>query len=71
MTKRRDVLSTIAQAARARGLNWVLVREGANHSVFALDGLRIPVPRHRDLDQQMARILYRECEEKLGKDWWK
>lgn len=71
MTKRRDVLSIIGKAARAQGLEWVVVREGARHTVYALDGLRIPVPRHRDIDGQMARVIYRECELKLGKDWWR
>jgi hypothetical protein len=71
MTKRRDLLSTIRQAAQAQGLEWVEIREGARHTVYALDGLRIPVPRHRDIDEQMARVIYRECEPKLGKDWWR
>lgn len=52
-------------------MTWVEVREGANHTVYALDGLRIPVPRHRDIDEQMAQIIYRECEPKLGAKWWR
>lgn len=50
---------------------WVEVREGANHTVISLDGLRVQVPRHRDIDPQMARITYKECEPKLGEDWWR
>lgn len=69
MTKRRDVLNSIRLAAQERGLEWVEVREGARHTVYALDGLRIPVPRHREIDDQMARVIFRECEPKLGKDW--
>lgn len=68
MTKRRSIIS---QAAQLGGLEWVMVREGANHTVYALDGLRIPIPRHRDIDPQMARVIYKECEPKMGKDWWK
>ncbi len=46
-------------------------REGANHTVFNLDGLMIPIGRHNDLDNQMAEIIYKEAAEKLGKRWWK
>lgn len=71
MTSRRDILKTIAKAAKAAGLEWALDREGANHSVYSLDGLMIPIARHTEIDNQMAAIIYKECSTKLGKDWWK
>lgn len=24
-----------------------------------------------EIDNEMAQIIYKECAEKLGKDWWK
>ncbi len=70
VTKRRDVISRISEAAKALGLSWVEIREGANHTVYGLDGLRIPIARHRDIDDQMCRVIYKECEPKLGEKWW-
>jgi hypothetical protein len=71
MTRRRDVLKKISKAARVRGLVWSEAREGANHTVFSLDGLMIPIARHNEIDDQLAEIIYKECAEKLGKDWWR
>lgn len=71
MTKRRDIIKLIAQAAKAQGIDWTEAREGAKHTVFDLDGLMIPISRQRDIDNMMALIIYKECAAKLGKDWWK
>jgi len=45
MTKRRDIIKTIAAAAKRQGLAFGLEREGASHSVYNLDGLMIPIGR--------------------------
>lgn len=71
MTKRRDVIKTIRAAAKAAGLDWAEAREGANHTVFSLDGLMIPIARHTEIDNRMAEIIFKECADKLGEDWWK
>ncbi len=46
----------IAQEAKRQGIEWVMAREGANHTIYSLDGLMIPV--------------FEECEPTLGKGWW-
>ena len=71
MTRRREVVRRIGIAARRSGLEWFEVREGANHTVYNLDGLMIPIARHSEIDNQMAEIIYKECAAKLGKDWWR
>jgi hypothetical protein len=30
-----------------------------------------PIERHREIADVIAEIIYRECEPKLGKRWWK
>ncbi len=69
--KRRDLLKTILTAARAAGLGFESVRSRGAHEVFSLDGLTIPVPRHREIAEGTARSILRQCEAKLGKDWWR
>ena len=61
----------ISKAARDRGLDWSEARQGANHTRFNLDGVMIPIARHNEIDNRMAEIIFKECAEKLGKDWWK
>lgn len=72
MTTRTQLLKKIAKAAKTAGLDWELDREGANHSIYKLDGLTIPVKRHKgELGERYAEDVYKECEAKLGKGWWR
>jgi len=68
--KRRDLVRLIADAARRRGMTWELVREGSAHEVWALDGRRITVPRHREIKEVTARAVLQAFEEELGTRWW-
>lgn len=70
MTKRQDILKTLRTAAKDAGLT-VDITEGGNHTIVIIDGLRIPVPRHREVRENTTRAIYKEAAEKLGKDWWK
>jgi hypothetical protein len=31
----------------------------------------IPIPRHNEIGNRMAEVIYKEAAAKLGKDWWK
>jgi hypothetical protein len=35
-----------------------------------LDGLRIPVPNHREIAEGAARSIMRQAAAKLGEEWW-
>ncbi|MET9286482.1 hypothetical protein [Nocardia beijingensis] len=69
--KRADLLRKIARAAQAAGLLWEIAREGNNHTIYKLDGKQIPVGRHTELDDLYAEKVYKQCEDKLGKGWWR
>ena len=71
VTKRRDLVKTIKDAAKAAGLSFDVAREGANHTVYDLDGLMIPIARHIEIGNQMAEVIKKQAAAKLGKDWWK
>lgn len=70
MTKRRDIIRAIRDAANEQGLA-VAVTEGGNHTIVVLDGLKIPVPRHNEVRELTARSVYKQAAAKLGEDWWK
>lgn len=69
--KRRDLLKTISAAAADAGLDFESLRTRGRHEVFSLDGLRVAVPQHREIAQGTARSILKQCEPKLGKDWWR
>ncbi len=71
MPKRTEVLNKIKKRAKANGVTWGLLREGGNHTVYSLDGTMIPIPRHSEIDNQLAEAIYKQCADKLGKDWWR
>ena len=71
MTKRRDVIKLIDAAAAAQGVTFTVTREGSRHTVYDLDGIKIPIPRHNEIGNRMAEVIYTEAAAKLGKNWWK
>lgn len=46
-------------------------REGAKHTIYLIDGVMIPIPRHSEIDRYTAEAIYKECEPILGKGWWR
>ena len=70
-TKRRDIIKIIAAAAAAQGVTFTVTREGSRHTVYDLGGIKIPIPRHNEIGNRMAEVIYKEVAAKLGKDWWK
>ncbi|RZS44908.1 hypothetical protein EV193_101789 [Herbihabitans rhizosphaerae] len=69
--KRRQVIKKIAAAAKDREVEWILAREGARHTVYTLNGVLVPIPRHSELGETFAVEIFKECEGVLGKGWWK
>ena len=69
--KRRDLVKKIATAAKRQRVGWRLSREGANHSVYTLDTVVVPIPRHREIGENLAVEIFKECEAVLGKGWWR
>jgi len=69
--KRADLISKMEKAAKAAEFKFLLVREGANPTIYDLDGVKIPIAGHRELGQRYAETVYRQCETKLGRGWWR
>ena len=70
--KRREVIKRIKKAAKAEeGVTFDLDHEGGNHSVYKLGSCVIPIPRHNEIGEGLAREIFKQCEDVLGKDWWR
>jgi len=68
--KRVDLLRLIAGAAQRSGREWRLLRDVGDHEVWSFEGIRIVVPRHRELNEMTALRVLIKLEERLGTRWW-
>lgn len=55
--KRKDLIKRCEAIAAANGHTFEVAREGANHTVFVLHASRIPIPRHREIGEGLARKI--------------
>lgn len=69
--KKRDLIRRIASEAKRQKVEWTFHREGANHTIYTLDGVVIPVPRHTEVGETLAMDIFKECQGVLGKGWWR
>lgn len=71
MPKTASVIRNIETAAKKAGLTFEYLREGGNHTIYSLDGLIVPIARHATTDGYLEVRIYKQCEQKLGKGWWR
>lgn len=58
--KRQLLLQRLAEGARAKGVEFTFVREGANHSVYRFGTATVIVPRHREVVERTAQRILRD-----------
>lgn len=68
--KRRDVIKRIREGAAAAGVD-VTFTEGTRHTLIDCGGVRSTLGRHSEIADLMARIIFKQLESALGKDWWR
>jgi predicted RNA binding protein YcfA (HicA-like mRNA interferase family) len=61
----------IAKRAAELTVAWSILRTRGDHDVYSLDGLRIILPRHREISSGTAGKILKDTEEKLGEGWWR
>ena len=69
--RRRELLKRLRDAAKAQELDFVEVREGANHTIFALGGFQFAIPRHNEINEYTAQAIMKDLSDQLGEDWWR
>lgn len=69
--KRKHLEAKIANAAKETGIEFVLVREGANHSIFRCGTERVVIARHTEITEGTAVGTLRKLEVLFGKGWWR
>jgi mRNA interferase HicA len=58
--KRAELLKAMRKAAKVGGVEFVLVREGAEHSIYRYGTQQVVVPRHRELNEITARAILKD-----------
>ncbi len=61
--KKRDLVKHLRQIAQSADTELEFVREGRNHEIWTLDGERIVIPRHREINERLARSIIAKAEE--------
>ncbi len=51
--KRKDLINLLLQNG------WHLEREGANHSIYIKNDKIEPIPRHKEIDEMLAKAIIR------------
>lgn len=69
--KRRELLREIGTAANDAGVDWVFVRQGANHEMWRCGTAVVAIPRHREINERTATSILKDLADALGKDWWR
>ena len=47
------------------------IRLSLGRSVRRRYGAMIPTPHHREIGERLTEQIYRECQDKLGRGWWR
>jgi hypothetical protein len=68
--KRRELLQRIQRAARAAGVDMELY-ELARHTGIRVGGISTTVPRHGEIPDRLAEVIFKQVEPVLGKGWWR
>ena len=61
--KKRDLIKRLRSIAVAAETDIEFIREGANHEVWAIGGIRLVIPRHREINEHTARGIIKQAEE--------
>lgn len=64
--KKTDLTKQLAELAKNKSVVFEKLREGANHEVWAFNGRRISIPRHREINEITAQAILGTAEETLG-----
>ena len=61
--KKRELLRRLRSIARSADVELNFTREGANHEIWTIDGERLVIPRHRDVNERTAYSIIRRAKE--------
>lgn len=61
--KRAELLSRLQDAAASADVSFEWVREGGQHTLYRYAGQMLAIPRHREINEKLARAILRSIGE--------
>ena len=62
IVKRRDLLKELQKVAKAKGETFIIT-EGGNHSKVQIGSWSEPIPKHREIAENLARAIIRRSQQ--------
>ncbi len=59
--KRRDLIKKLNQIASQANRTLSIKREGGNHTIYEINGVPVPVPRHTEISEGLARTIIKQA----------
>jgi hypothetical protein len=69
--RREELVRKIRREAKRQGISWESTGGGGRHETFWLGASKIPIPRHAEIGERTTEDILHECEDELGKGWWR
>lgn len=69
--KQVQLIREIREAAKAKGLEMVFVRQGGNHEIWRVGIVQTAIPRHGEIGPKLEFEIRAQLEPALGKRWWR
>lgn len=63
--KRRDLINQITELAHTHGVTFE-EDGGTKHEKYRFNGKMVPIPRHREIGEMLAREILKQCKSTLG-----
>lgn len=55
--KQKDLLKKLKEMSKEAGMEFGLLRHGADHDQYRLGGHLVPVPRHKEISERTAEAI--------------
>ncbi len=63
VVKYRELIRRLRRIAAEHDSRFTLIRNGANHELWAIRDERIVIPRHREINERTANSIIRHAKE--------
>lgn len=63
--KQRVLLKALRKMARLAGVEFVLLRNGANHDIYLLHTVKVTIPRHAEINEMTAKGILKNANDYL------
>lgn len=69
--KYRVLVKKISEAAKAKSLDFDLIRQKGSHQVWHCGSTAVVIPKHSEVNELTAQCICKTLETELGEGWWR